>query len=636
MPTDRLNFILIALAVVFAAIWLFTRTGGWRGRKSLGSKTGKSYSIEAMTRFVKEAFAEMTAGELGELRMSEEEYRRSRNKRLQLKRALKGCGHGDLQDKRFVKSVMMDLLTRVYGLSETTVHFSLPFHEPEQFTAQDRFAILLYLYGKKYGYEGLHELIRKHKLDAVKQVIEDGRTPSYIVTAEDIGRVFRKEVGLLSFQDKLEIVVQRIYQHYKGFGVIDSIREMHIDGVSGGVSGALPDSAGYHGGPLAERVAEGIHGHREEYITSYDSVWIFYRGKSIHLSFLSFGTHEELRRVCQNIYKYNYPGQLSETNGYKVNDMKDGSRVVVVRPPFSESWAFFVRKFDLPNASLDQLVQGGNAGLAVGLIRHLVKGCRITAVTGAQGSGKTTLLMAMVQSISATLTLRVQEMAYELHLRNLYPQRNILSFRETDHITGQQGLDVQKKTDGAVHILGEVATDTVAAWMIQMAQVASLFTLFTHHAKTFSSLIDSLRNSLLKTGMFQDEIMAEKQVIRVIHFDIHLRKSADGTRFIERITECVPLESGLYPSEQKHSSGEEPLELRGFLDDASEFFRRTTDRKLYEQRNIVEYRDGAYRVCAPISLRNAGEMLDHMTPADARAFEMFLETHWGGDVVAAS
>ena len=33
------------------------------------------------------------------------------------------------------------------------------------------------------------------------------------------------------------------------------------------------------------------------------------------------------------------------------------------------------------------------------------------------------------------------------------------------------GLDVQKKTDGGVNILGEVATDPVAAWMIQMAQV---------------------------------------------------------------------------------------------------------------------------------------------------------------------
>ena len=75
------------------------------------------------------------------------------------------------------------------------------------------------------------------------------------------------------------------------------------------------------------------------------------------LAFLSFGTEAELKRVCQNIYKYNNPGQLSDTNGYKINEMKDGSRVVVVRPSFSETWAFFVRKFDVKRATLEQLVK---------------------------------------------------------------------------------------------------------------------------------------------------------------------------------------------------------------------------------------------------------------------------------------
>ena len=60
-------------------------------------------------------------------------------------------------------------------------------------------------------------------------------------------------------------------------------------------------------------------------------------------------------------------------------------------------------------------------------------------------------------------------------------------------------MDVQKKTDGSVNIIGEVATDPVASWMIQAAQVASKFTLFTHHAKTFPDLVTALRNSMLRT-----------------------------------------------------------------------------------------------------------------------------------------
>ncbi len=77
--------------------------------------------------------------------------------------------------------------------------------------------------------------------------------------------------------------------------------------------------------------------------------------------------------------------------------------------------------------------------------------------------------------------------------------------RETDTIAGQECLDVQKKTDGSVNIIGEVATDPVASWMIQSAQVASKFTLFTHHAKTFPDLVTALRNSMLRAGGFKNE-----------------------------------------------------------------------------------------------------------------------------------
>ena len=115
--------------------------------------------------------------------------------------------------------------------------------------------------------------------------------------------------------------------------------------------------------------------------------------------------------------------------------------------------------------------------------------------------------------------------------------------RETDTIAGQECLDVQKKTDGSVNIIGEVATDPVASWMIQSAQVASKFTLFTHHAKTFPDLVTALRNSMLRAGVFKNEKTAEEQVVQVLNFDIHLVKDYRGNRYIERITECVPVEN---------------------------------------------------------------------------------------------
>ncbi|MBW4081305.1 ATPase, T2SS/T4P/T4SS family [Paenibacillus sp. S150] len=613
-----INGLLILVLLALAGALLFVRMSG---RRQLKPPEEKVYTIEAMTTYVKQALHDLTSSNLYDLGLSEEEFRRRKSKRAELKKALRGCNSGDQRDKAYVKQFLVDLLRQAYQLDDASLNRILPFDDPYELSAQDQFEILLYQFKKRHRHHALHELIRKYKLDQPKLGIEDGKTESYRITAEEIHDIYKKEARRLQVEDKLQIIVQRIYQQYKGFSVIDEIRDMRIDGVSGGVSG-LPPSVWEGEWELQTDAL------LREVPNSHDSVWIFYKGKFIHLSFLSFGSEQELKRVCQNIYKYNYPGQLSEANGFKVNEMADGSRVVVLRPRFAESWAFFVRKFDVRSAELEQLIQDDNAQLPVKLIAFLVKGARITAITGSQGSGKTTLLMAMVRYISAAFPIRVQEQAFELHLRKLYKDRNILSLRETETISGQDGLDIQKKTDGTVNILGEVATDPVAAWMIQMAQVASLFTLFTHHAKTFRDLVYSLRNSLLKTGVFTNERVAEQQVVSVLNFDIHLKRETNGHRYVERITECVPLEQAKeYPQLYQHT-GKLEDRLVAFMDTATEYFRRSTDRVLYEARNVVEFREGRYVAVQPISEQNIREMKEQMTEPDRNDFADFLAVNW--------
>ena len=484
------------------------------------------------------------------------------------------------------------------------------------------------MYKKDFGYEALTEIIKKYNLAELKYV--EGETkPAYVITSQEIEDIFEKENLQLNFTDKLSVVVQRIYQHYKGYSSIDEVRDMNIDGISGGVSG-LPES-------FLSQVAQTSDA---DYLTQVsehkvpracDSIWIFFQGKSIRLAFLSFGTEAELKRVCQNIYKYNNPGQLSDTNGYKINEMKDGSRVVVVRPSFSETWAFFVRKFDVKRATLEQIVKFPGKEDTIDLLKYLVKGARIISLTGEQGCGKTTMLMAMIENIYETMNLRITETAFELHLRKIYPTRNILSMRETETISGQACLDVQKKTDGSVNIIGEVATDPVASWMIQSAQVASKFTLFTHHAKTFPDLVTALRNSMLRAGVFKDERTAEEQVVSVLNFDIHLVKDFRGRRYIERITECIPVEEkNEYTFDYRK---EKTLEgkLDKFMDNATNFFTKTTNRELYKYRNVLEYHDGTYVLTNPISDHNIKEMLNNMDDRDAEEFKKFVKRNYGID-----
>ena len=165
--------------------------------------------------------------------------------------------------------------------------------------------------------------------------------------------------------------------------------------------------------------------------------------------------------------------------------------------------------------------------------------------------------------------------------------------------------------------------------MIQSAQVASKFTLFTHHAKTFPDLVTALRNSMLRAGVFKNEKTAEEQVVQVLNFDIHLVKDFRGRRYIERITECIPVEEkNEYTYDHRN---EKTLEgkLDKFMDNATIFFTKSTNRELYQYRNILEYHDGTYVLTNPISEKNLIEMRNNMDDSDIEAFEKFIDRNWG-------
>ncbi len=191
----------------------------------------KTYTIEKMMEFVKRRLDEITKINLYDIGLSEEELKRRKNKKYELKKALKGCTYGDVNDKKYVKELIFDLLEKEYGVTESNISKAIPFDIPSLLTAQDKFDILIYSYKKEFGYEALTELIKKYDLATLKYV--EGETkPSYVITGNEIEDIYEKENILLSFSDKLAVVVQRIYQYYKGYSSIDEIRDMNIDGVS--------------------------------------------------------------------------------------------------------------------------------------------------------------------------------------------------------------------------------------------------------------------------------------------------------------------------------------------------------------------------------------------------------------------
>ena len=425
-------------------------------------------------------------------------------RREELREALRTCGSGNEASKIFVKSHITTLLADKYKISEENIHLFLK--EDSEY----RFKVILEKYINRYGRSGLEKLIERYFPEIAK---EDKK----IIDEKMLNRAFgRFGYGNASFPGKMDILCQKIYENYKGNGIIDTLLPLVIDGISGGVSS---DNGKFY-------------------------VWIMYKGNSVSLSFLKFKSETEIKRICKNLCKGYGMGQLSERRGYVVAELADGSRASISRPPFCESWSFFIRKFRTENIlELEDIITGEGSENIIKLIKYLVIGERLIAVTGEQGSGKTTLLASMVKYIPEWLNIRVAEMSFELHLRQRLPGRNIVSFKETEGVNVQEGLDFTKKTDGNVTILGEVATMQAVLFLVQIAQNASAFTLFTHHAKDTTTLIYYIRNSLLMQGNFRNEKVALMQAVSSVRINIHVKKNSYGERYIEKISEIIPCES---------------------------------------------------------------------------------------------
>ena len=103
----------------------------------------KTYTIEKMMQFVKKRLDEITKVNLYDIGLSEEELKRRKNKKYELKKALKGCTYGDVNDKKYVKELIYDLLEKEYGVTEENISKSIPFDIPSLLTPQDKFDILI-------------------------------------------------------------------------------------------------------------------------------------------------------------------------------------------------------------------------------------------------------------------------------------------------------------------------------------------------------------------------------------------------------------------------------------------------------------------------------------------------------------
>jgi pilus assembly protein CpaF len=547
---------------------------------------------------------------------SEEELRRDKVRKAQLKNALKMAPNGVREAKLTVKS-----LIRTWVMENLTMEKVRQFLEIDgegEPSYSTMFEIILMKYQQEYNKKAFTVWMDKFGFADPKPAVGIARrgANAYYVTKAEFERAFYSEGFELSDEEAVEILVTKFYEKYMGWGPIDTLAEMDINGFNLGVSGALMDNTRQDNEKNPESVSEPVN-----------SFWVYYKSNYIHLQFVDFEHVSEISRVIQLLIRWGNPGPLTKKSGYKVNTMHDQSRILAIRPDAGECWGAFVRKFSLDIKNPEELIiKKGyvDAGICAKMIEFLMMAQLTIAVTGRQGSGKTTLMKGIIGYYPPEWNLRVLEMAPEMYLKETYPNREIYSVQETAYVSMEELQDAFKKSDAMVTIIGEVATDPVSARMIQLAMTGSLCTLFSHHANTGKDLVLTLRNSLVNAGGFSNMQTAEKQVTDVLKINIHLGFE-NGIRFVKRITEIYQFEEGVpYPEFNPDDPMRSSYELQ------KEYFYRQTDRIAFACHDILYFDVDTmtYKVGEHFSDYLYNRIHSSLPANERKEFERFYAYYW--------
>lgn len=503
-----------------------------------------------------------------ELNLNRDETNKREVQQRKLRKATRNACLGDLGDREYLKEYLKELLQKKLGINEKNICAVIDFNNPMKMTGQDMFEYMYVLFNRKNPGRVFGKMVKQFAWDKEKKSPDGSKY--YSITEEDISDAFSRCTLKGDYNDRLDTLVQRCYQKLYGHDCADIlIMDESVDGISGGVGGRTRVEYNY----LRELYGSGTGDNPSK---SYETLYCVLHGRLIRLKFLSFGSNENLERVVKNIYRYNSRTTLSQKNPVIQGTFRNGSRVVVARPPVSDGYVFYVRKFMSSDAGrIETLITHENCDRVIEFLKMITRGELNFVISGPMGSGKTTLLKALVGYMNPQYTIRVAESAFELNLNNLYPERNIHVMQERGNFTIYDILNATKKMDTDVMIVGEVNEPKLAGAYVQVAQSGSRMAVTTLHHETTGKLIEYLRNALVSEFGMNDTGIAEKQVADILNFDVHTVKDVEGRFFIERITEIIPEEEKPYPGDLS----------RGTL----EYFRRRTDRHCYQLRNIVEF-----------------------------------------------
>lgn len=605
----------IALGLLFILI-VITITVRFYLKRKKQTVFGKGYVIntfEELVTIVLRDFTEIIKPDRGLMKTSIE-YEASLRNKSRIAQAARKCVYGEENARRTIIKVFHDIIAS-HLLTLESCYSIFNFEDLETLPPEIKFEILLYCLAPQYGKNAVKFLNDTYKWSSPRYIAQSGlerREVDYAL----VDTMFKEQMPYdsLSYEQCIDVISILVYQNSKGYGKIDTLMQQNIDGLELGTVGAiryrlLNASPDY----VTERSCS----------IQLDAQWI-------HLSFINFGTVDEIKRLVLNVSNTEGSEALTIKRPTKVVDMYNGSRVTCIRPNVGATWGLFVRTFSAGVISVKKWLdkpEVKNWEIVDKLLFYLCQCTENTAVTGQQNTGKTTLMKGLI-GYYPYFNIRVIEMSFELQLNEIYPDRNIFCTRNDEFTSATEVQDILKKTDGYLSMAGEIATNEVAANAMQFGLVASQATMFSHHGKDYMGLIEGLTNALLSSGQFNDRDSAQGLVLDVVKHNVHC-DFHKKLRVVDYIEEIVKGETVVPYQDIKVSS-----DVVSAIDQSTalnrEFYQRTTDRVRYTSRKIIRFNHetNKYEPYEWYTPERFAIMLDKMPDEHKAGFIQFYKDNW--------
>ncbi len=612
-------------------------------------RAGEKPEIENYDRITLDSLLRVVKNEMAEISKDNELYVHGdamyeaviRNKR-RIAKALTESVYGIPAQRQVVIGLIRNVLERELP-TRNSVLSVIDFDNPTFLDPQIKWEILLERLKSKHGRKIIRYLEDKYHISELRNM-KNGYNQKLKreFDYQMLDGIFRDECmtdinedgKYISYEEMLDVISIILFSRYRGFEVLDSLMQLDFDGLNFGSSGSIRYE---------------VDGNFDNQYKTTNSVWVQIDAKWTLFSFIDFKTVNKQKKVINQLVSYGAMAPMTEKSPYKVTDGYDGSRRVAIRPPAGETWFFSCRKFTLGVYKMRTLLDKPyvkNWELPAKLIEYLMKAEETTAFTGQQNTGKTTIMKSAVEHVRDK-NIRILEMSFELALREIYQDVNVMTVKPTDYVTSSQLQDLLKKTDGWMSMVGEVAEDIVAARMIQFCLIASAFTIFSHHGLDDWGLINGLTNSLVASGEYHDHSVAMSTVLDVIKNNVHLTFTSNKERVIEYISQIIKLsELSSYPElddlmkqaktalsikDEKQAAKELSQIMLAQTMLTREFYTRTTDRVKFTSRKIIVYNPvtKAYEPNEWYTPDAMERILKKLDSEDRAGFIQFYKENWG-------